>query len=209
VLTKDGTGTLRLSGNSSTAAGRLLVSAGTVLVDGTWASTTSNATYGISVASGATLGGDGAITVSSAKLVVDGVLQAGRGGANQSLTLNTNLEMKIDSVLAFTIGGESDSDILTRTGGSWLFQADQLVKITSLGFTGDEYVLMTGLAAAFGTTYDLSLWRLAPGSNVAGTFRFDNGTLLFDAVPEPSSVLLLGLASGGILAAWRRKRSRF
>ncbi len=211
VLTKDGSGTLRLSGNSSAAAGRLLVAEGKLLVDGTWASATNNTTYGISVASGATLGGDGTVTLSnsSAKLVVDGVLQAGRGGANQSLTLNTNLEMKAGSVLEFTIGGAADSDILQRTGGSWLFQADQLVKITSLGFTGDEYTLITGLAASFGTTYDLTQWRLAPGSNVEGSFRLSGTTLVFDAVPEPSSLLLLGLASGATLAIWRRKRSVF
>ncbi len=210
VLTKDGTGTLRLSGNNATAAGRLLVSEGRVLVDGTWASATNNTTYGISVAAGATLGGDGAITLSNAnaKLLVAGTLQAGRGGADQSLTLDSHIEMQIDSVLAFTIGGASDSDVLVRAGGSWLFQADQLVRVTALEFTGQDYALITGLDNSFAGAYDLSSWRLAPGSNVEGSFRFESGTLYFAAVPEPTSFIFFSLASGLLLTLRLRGHRR-
>lgn len=210
VLNRTGDGTLRLSGNSSAFNMRLNASSGTTLVDGTLASDTANATYGINVAGGATLGGDGSITLSNAAtaLNVSGALMGGRGEANQSLTINANVNLLTDSVLVFGLGATSaDRDQILRTGGTWSFQSTQRISLWDAGFDGSvaSYALISGLAV----DPNVSGWALYTSDpGIDGTFRYDAGTVYFDVnvIPEPSTglLVLLGIGAAGLL----RKRVR-
>jgi len=207
ILTKAGAGTLLLSGSSSAFVGRFNASEGRTLVNGTLASTTSNATYGINVASGAILGGDGALTLSNSasKLTVAGTLLGGQGAGNQSLTINSNLEMTTNSVLAFGLGlNATDRDQIIRSGGTWSFQSNQRIQLFDAGYNGGElsFALITGLAGDPNVT-GWSLYNSDPG--ISGAFRYDTGTIYFDAVPEPATWVLFGIGAAAVL--WYRRRS--
>lgn len=209
VLNRTGDGTLRLSGNSSAFNMRLNASSGTTLVDGTLSSDTANATYGINVAGGATLGGDGLITLSNAAtaLNVSGALMGGRGEANQSLTINANVNLLTDSVLVFGLGATSaDRDQILRTGGTWSFQSTQRISLWDAGFDGSvtSYALISGLAVDPNVS-GWALYNSDPG--IDGTFRYDAGTVYFDVnvIPEPATGLLVVLGLGAIFL--RRQRA--
>jgi autotransporter-associated beta strand protein len=202
VLTKDGAGTMLLSGTSSAFAGRLHVTEGKLLVSGSLASATTNATYGIKVDGGATLGGGGSIVLSNAaaKMVVNGTLQAGEGLANKTLTLSTNLETGADSVLSFAIKGTNESDHIALAGGtSWLFQVNQKVQIFDIGASdaGGQFALITGLTG-FGS-YDFSNWQVTTDSPLTGELVYIGSTLYYNAVPEPSTLAVAGLGLGALI----------
>lgn len=205
ILTKEGTGTLRLSGTSSSSV-CLNHTQGTILVDGSWTSSANNTDYGIEVASGATLGGDGSISLTSATLSVNGSLMAGRGGADQSLSIGGNVTLGGNSTLIFGIGAGDASDQIIRTGGAvWSFQSGQQVQLLLNGSLEGNftYTLITGLASSV----DVSGWSLVgTDPTVTGGFLYDSGSILFNAhvIPEPSALLLLGL---GLLTLTSRRRN--
>ncbi len=203
ALTKDGGGTLRYSGTTASSI-RLNHTAGTILIDGDWASSANNTSYGIQVAAEATLGGGGLISLSAASLDVSGVLMAGRGEANQSLTVNGSLNMLSDSVLAFGLGSTAEErDFLIRTGGVWTFQSDQKIQLFDVGATDTTYTLISGLSGLV----DVSNWQVVNSGGISGIFTSDanNIYVTLSTIPEPSTLaLVVGVAGIGLL---RRRRS--
>lgn len=202
ILNRTGDGVLRLSGNSTAFNMRFNAIAGTTLIDGSLSSDTANATYGIQVAAGAILGGDGTITLSNAATAINvsGTLMGGRGDANQSLTISSNLNLLSNSVLAFGLGATAtDRDQLIRPVGSttWSFQSNQRVTLWDAGYDGSvsSYALITGLAAD-PTVSGWTLYESDPG--ILGSFRYDAGTVYFDVIPEPSTALLVLLGLGAV-----------
>ena len=63
---------------------------------------------------------------------------------------------------------------------------------------GDFDLLLTGVAGAFNTTF-------FSGADALPTTAI-NGTLRVTAVPEPSQMALLGVATVGFVGRWRRRR---
>jgi len=208
ILNRTGDGVLRISGNSTAFNMRLNTIEGTTLIDGALSSDTANVTYGINVAAGAILGGDGTITLSNAATAINvsGTLMGGRGEANQSLTISSNLNLLSNSVLAFGLGATAtDRDQLIRTGGAWSFQAGQRVSLWDAGYNGSvsSYALITGLAAD-PTVSGWTLYESDPG--ILGSFRYDGGTVFFDIIPEPASLGLLAMGLGLMVLLKRRQR---
>jgi autotransporter-associated beta strand protein len=204
ILTTEGNGVLRLSGTSSNTV-RLNQTAGTLLIDGSWSSTADNSNYGIQVASGAVLGGDGTISMANAPLNVSGTLMGGRGllgSANQSLTLNGTVNFLSNSTLAFGLGATA-SDQIIRTGGTWSFQSLQQVRLFDMGADTITYTLISGLAS----TVDVSGWTLVNSGLLFGTFSSDASNVYFtlDVIPEPSSALLMALGMGALYFVRRRR----
>jgi len=204
ILTTEGNGVLRLSGTSSNTV-RLNQTADTLLVDGSWSSTADNSNYGIQVASGAVLGGDGTVSLTNAPINVSGTLMGGRGllgSANQSLTLNGTVNLLSNSTLAFGLGAAASDQIL-RTGGTWSFQSLQQVQLFDMGADTITYTLISGLAS----TVDVSGWTLVNSGLLFGTFSSDASNVYFtlDIIPEPSSALLMALGMGALYFVRRRR----
>ena len=223
TLTKNGAGTLTLAGTNS-YSGSTTVSAGTLLVNG---STAAGSTVGVSL--GATLGGTGTI---NGAVNVSGVLSPGAsietlGTGTLSLANGSSLLHELDSSVATSVG----SDLLKVTGNLNLAGTVGLTlsdfATTVVAFNVNDVfsvINYTGtwngglftfegnqLAEAEEFTFGLNTWRInyaaaTGGSNfvdehVAGSFV--NLTVL-TAVPEPSSVALLGTL--GAMMLLRRRR---
>ncbi|NWL78815.1 hypothetical protein DM872_18380 [Pseudomonas taiwanensis] len=145
-LTKEGAGTLTLSG-ANTYGGSTTISAGTLMVNGSTASATT-------VASGATLAGSGTlggnVTVQSG-----GVLSPGNSAG--TLTVNGNLQLNAGSILAVEING--------TTAGT---QYDQVVVNGTVDVSGATLAVTHGYTPGLGDTYVLIDNNLADG--VTGNF---------------------------------------
>ncbi len=219
VLEKSGDGTLVLSGTSNAFNGRLHVSAGALLITGRFISNTSNANA-LTVDAGATLGGSGtvAFTNASARIKVDGTLQAGLGAANtdfdagysfKTLTLSQSyVVMGADSVLAFGLGSTSElhDTIATINGGIWEFGSEQKIKFYNAGLTtvGITYTIMTGLSA---NPLPAS-WQVYDSDGINGSFSFADGAISFTVsqIPEPHVVTLAIVAGAALLVLPRSRR---
>jgi len=193
---KDGNGTLTLS-VANTYTGATTVSAGTLLVNNTTGSGTG--TGNVSVAAGATLGGTGTI---SGAVTVSGSIAPG----NSIGTLNTgSVTWNAGNAWQFEVGDSNAADLLSitgdftqGTGSGWTFDflnSTALGTFTLVSWTGTTDFLATDFSQI---NYD---------GAISGSFSITsatNGSLLFTAIPEPSTALagiLLGL---GLL---RRRRS--
>ncbi len=200
-LTKVGTGTLNLSGNS-TYTGDTMVDEGTLLVTG---SSTGSA---VRVASGATLSGGG--IVRAALISGGGRLTPGNGPG--TLTISEGLTLDAGSVLTWqlsatnqTVGG-GVNDLVT-TGALTLAGTLNIAEISNGSFLGAAGGSRWRLMNYSGQLVDEGLLLgTTPNVPVGMTFLLDTsvtGQVDLLLVPEPGvSVLLLG----GIAAISTRRR---
>lgn len=211
VLTKDGTGTVLMNYATNNNAGGILISAGTLLLNG--GAGFSNANGTITVGGNATFGGNSTATIAKSIVVNDyGTLRVGSGtAATGTLTSSGNLTMgnaSGNTILAFALGAGGNHTTLTRTGGTWVFDANQQVSFVNIGglaTTGNYTGLITGLIAA---PSDLANWRIT-NSGFQGAFLWDGSSGInfrLDAVPEPSTWALLVGAGVFLLMVVRRRR---
>jgi autotransporter-associated beta strand protein len=203
-LTKiDTPGTWILSGDN-TYLGETIVSAGTLLVNGD----NSAATGAVTVAAGATLGGNGVI---GGDTTVNGSLRTGAlatGGSVGTLDFNGNdLTFGDGSLwLVDLVLGVSESSDAVLVNGLTIGANSNLNFSLSGASNGDEsYTLATytSLAGTFANYANSGVYTIGGNS-----FFLDYGTntITLTAVPEPGTLGLLGLALGGY--AWRRRRKK-
>lgn len=227
-LIKTGTGTLEVTGDSVHTGG-VTVSNGVLLVNNLNGSGTGLGS--VSVASGATLGGNGSIGVSTstANITVNagGTLQVGNthnlpSGSGASLDLATSGPGTI------TLSGTVQFDIFARSAGTNSLANNDVIRFiadNAVNFSGTlEVINSTGSSTgswAEGDSWQLFDWSLvSPPVNAAGSFTNNlpnlNSGLFWDTsslfttgfitivVPEPGRALLL--TAGFLSFALRRRR---
>ena len=189
---------LVLSG-PNTYSGGTQVNAGTLLVNNT---TGPGAGSGaVTVASGATLGGSGSLTVVSATITGTVAPGATIGATTGVLALSTTGGTTINGLLAIGITA-TGSSTLTTTGGLTLGNASTLKVTGTSGAADYDLANYTGtLAGTFGTLNIPSGYSV----NYAGTDFGGTSIELVTAVPEPSTraAVLLCL---GVLGFQLRRR---
>lgn len=205
-LSQLGTGILNLTGSNS--VGTLLASNGTTLVNGT-----TNTSVGTTVSNGALLGGSGTLN-SAVTVQTGGHLSPG----NSPGTLNlSSLTMTSGSVFDYEINYSNlaASDLVNVTGLASLGSATlNLMQFSSgtinIGNTVTlmNYGSLSGIFSGWsnGSTHAFGGfdWTINYGSGSNSSITLSAASV--SAVPEPSSVCLVGLAIGG-LALRRRKRA--
>lgn len=213
-LTKTGTGTQTLSA-TNTYSGATTISQGKLVMGDAAADTF--ATSGVTVASGAALGGSGTITNT---VGVTGILAPGITGVSGGIgtlaagttTWKGAASSAPETIWQFDLSATSGtSDTLAITGD---FKND------STSGTVYKFDFMSSAPNAWGNTYTLATWTGATDFTNANQFSFAglsgsyNGldsyftlnanSLTFTAVPEPTSALAGLLITAGLL---RRRRA--
>lgn len=198
TILKDGTGTLRLSGNN-TYEGLTTVSAGSLLVIGQTGSNSGTGTGNVSVAALGTLGGTGRV---AGLTEVSGAVSPGDGGLG-TLTVNNSLTWNGGVNWLFDLGAANASDLLDLTGGNFTKGSGSSWTFDFGGSTQQgTFNLVTWSGSTTFSAGDFSSTNLGGGNT--GSFQIDGNTLKFIAVPEPGVVGLLGAAAAGWLALRRR-----
>jgi len=201
-ITKTGAGVVALGGASIGYLGTTAVNAGTLLINGTMAS----GGGAVSVASGATLGGNGTIN-RAVNVASGGTLSAGDMDASGATSLAGTLTIVGDlslasSTLKFDLG--TASDLVAVTGNLTLGGTLNLTALSGFGAGTYELFSYTGTL----TNNGVSLGTLPSGYTYSlSTSTAGQVDLLVAAVPEPgqNALLLLGGAGLGLLALRARK----
>lgn len=208
ALTKSGTSTWTLTG-ANTYTGNTVVSAGTLLVNGTHAAGTG--TY--SVASGGTLGGSGSITAASLAVAAGGKLAPGGNGAAATLafSLTGGMDLSASSndtgAYLFDLGPAGASDKITLAAGT--------LSLGTLDFADFTFTALSGFGAGTYVLFDAASSISATLGTTSGTINGAAATLSLDGVnndivltvaPEPSSLALMAGALLALVGASRLSR---
>ncbi|HZI31962.1 MAG TPA: autotransporter-associated beta strand repeat-containing protein, partial [Candidatus Binatia bacterium] len=187
AITKDGNGTLTLTG-ASTYTGGTTVNSGTLRVNNSTGSATG--TGDLEISANAILTGNGII--GSATTIDDDAILA-PGNPIGALTFNNSLTLNDNSVLQFALGSSSDSVVVNGD----LLLTGQLQITNAAGFGPGVYPLFTCSGALdFG---NLTLVSAPNGYN----YSFDTNTTgvvkLVVALPTPPVITSPGVSSGNFV----------
>jgi|GEM_PF-2279826 len=201
---KVGSGTVTLASSSGSNYVNTTVSAGTLLL--TNATESGTGTGAVSVASGAAIGGSGRIATTGTGLTLNGTLIAGLT-ATDTFDLHGAVTFGETSRIQLVLGADGASSSLVRESGNWTFSANQEVEFTFLpGAAGGSYTdLITGLASDPG----VASWTII-NEGWSGQFQWADGNVgvVLTAIPEPSTLGMIGLVAGvGLGYRVRRKRT--
>jgi len=229
MVTKTGLGNVTITSNLNTYTGNTTVTAGRLAVNNTSGSATGTGT--VTVKSGATLGGNGTIS-GTVTVQSGGTLAAGNSVGTLhtgNLTLAGKLSVDVDvPVDPMVQGGAADEVIVT---GAVNVSGASLEFILNPAHTyGDAdltYVLIdndlsdaivgsfTGLtrggaldSAAFSYFNLKGTLYYSYDSTTSSTTGGNDLAIHFSSVPEPTSLSMVGLGLGGLLARRRRRNKR-
>ena len=197
ALTKAGTSTLTLSGNSNTYSGATTISAGTLSVTNTSGSATGTSAVGLGTA---TLTGagiiTGVVTAVSTSTITPGTVTAGLAGSGVltlgSLTLVSGTSLNYGLV---STGNTPNSNNYINTGA---------LTLPTSGVTLNLYTPGTSNPFAAAGVYNLFQYTSLPGVALSNsTFSFGTSIAGFNASFGTSAGFLqLTLAQAGALATW-------
>lgn len=184
IVSKIGTGTLTLGGNS-TFTGGMTVNTGTLRVTNITGSATG--TNDMEIMAGATLTGNGSI---GSATTVDDFATLSPGNPVGTLTFTSDLTLNDNSILPFTLGTNSDA----VTVGGDLFLTGKLSITNAAGFGAGSYPLFTCVGAL---TFDNLVLVAAPAGY---NYSFDTNSTgivkLVVALP-PSPVIGSSVVKSG------------
>jgi autotransporter-associated beta strand protein len=230
-LIKNGTGSLTLTGNN-TYSGSTAVNAGTLIVSGQTGNNSGTGSGAVTVASAAILGGDGRIgngTSGSLTVLSGATVRPGDGASVGTLTLNSNQNAAFagGSTLEIAVGSSPTVGSQFRTLGGANIDLTGLLPTNRLSivlFSVDlvqavQYTLAVLNAEGSGSIlyptggFSPDLFQVsANGFDITGSFVLsgtaDSLFVTFTPVPEPGTVLAVGVAGLGLIGLARRLRRR-
>jgi autotransporter-associated beta strand protein/T5SS/PEP-CTERM-associated repeat protein len=169
AFTKQGTGTLTMSGNSSTYTGSTTVNDGALIVTGNLSNSATTAN------TGGTLGGTGTVGATT----VNGTIAPGLAGASGTLNVNGNYTQAANSFYNVHVDATGASDLVNVTGAGHTANINGgTVRVTAAvgGYNPSTvYTILTSTGALTGTF-----------SGVTSNFAFLDPTLTYD----PNNVYL-------------------
>ena len=202
ALTKIGSGTLVLSGDN-TYTGQTFVNAGTLLVNGT-----NDTSLLTTVASGATLGGNGVI--GSTVILAGGTLAPGH--STGPLTVNGDLTFQAGSVADFQIGGLVRGSGYDAVDISGVFTAGGTLNVSfSDGFTptGSATFELFNFISGSGSFGEVNLPDVVGYTWDTSSLGIDGTiSLVASAIPESGTYAVLAGLAVGVFAFHRRRRAR-
>lgn len=213
-LKKEGAGVLILAGTNNVYTGSTEVTAGTLSVE------SRTGTGNVTIHEGATLSGSGVV---AGFALVEGTLAPGNSPG--TLTFEQGLTLGTSSSTTLEIAGQGagEYDIIAVIGGDFTlggaltlditaaFESTATFSLFDLGagvdlFDNFSSVAVTGLYGAGVMSLDGQTWALTLNGSTSITFNAQDGTLNLEAIPEPSTWLLLG--GGAFVAECLRRRQR-
>ena len=191
-LTKSGSGTQVLS-RASTYSGGTIVSGGVLLASNSTGSATGSGV--VTVASGGTLGGPGAIggmvTNQSGGAIAPG---AGVSAAGTVLTINSNLTLSAGSLVYFNLGtlASGPNDQIVANGAMTLDGAVFHIKApsTSVNLDFADYVLITNSSVITVVGSASLVWDVAPLNAAKYSILPAGNTILLHYAASPGPVIL-------------------
>lgn len=139
----------------------------------------------------ATIGGDGTI---GGNVEIAGLLTPGTLTIDGNLTLQSTAETRIELETPFTFDQ-------VMVGGLLTYGGDLLLDFSFTPTLGESFAIFDGFTGHARAFDNISFTN----AGFAGTFDYNLGAITIDAIPEPSSVMLLAMAAGiGLLSRRRR-----
>ncbi len=158
-----------------------------------------------------TLVNAGTLLVGHEDAVAGGDLTLGDGAGTDTLSISGDVALNVDDLslttsakLAFNLTGNLN-DTMISVFGDQIGSGTYIVDIfDGGGFANGTYTLMT-VAGSFAAA-DFVLGNL-PGDFAGSSLSWNSGTLVLNAVPEPTTGILVGLGLIGFLSARRSRAS--
>jgi len=126
-----------------------------------------------------------------------------------SIVNNGRFVLADDAVLRFVIGASGVNNSISGTGPQNDFYGDFIFDLSGAGTNvGDSWTIVSTSAKTFGSTFNVVGFTDVDGliwkKHANGVFyQFDESTGVLSVIPEPASMMLLGL--GGLLSVFRKR----